>query len=323
VTDVLWVRKSQKNLKTIAMNKFCSLCPILTVAGLAATLAWMPRSVVAENKPPASIGSAQPGYDLEINDGQLVGAPKERGSEATLGNVVDSLRDRYKTFNIVLSPGLAKVKISDLKLRAGHLADELEAIRVASGLKFEWLGPGSAGPNLPPGSSTQTVDPTTGQLVATSPIETNTGLFILREPSPTAESARTVEAFNIGPYLQWLRTKQDPKEAQDRREQEMAKSLEELERIVAITLESLKQGSSVEMPSIRYHRGANLLIVTGTSEAVEVARKVVNALPGQAGQAAGETGPSDPFGGSGMSPEFAKRYGLLPPTAPKAPAPPR
>jgi hypothetical protein len=58
-----------------------------------------------------------------------------------LGNVVDVLRDRYTNANIVMSPGLAKLRISDLKLRAGHLADELEAIRVASGGKFEWTGP--------------------------------------------------------------------------------------------------------------------------------------------------------------------------------------
>lgn len=321
------------------MKKSNLLRPLLTIVSLATALVWLPRSVVAENKPPLPAESAQSGYDLEIKDGQLVNAPTGRGSEATLGNVVDALRDRYTTANIVLAPGLAKLKLSDLKLRAGHLADELEAIRVASGAKFDWMGPGSAGPNMPPESSGPAIDPTTGQPIAAAPTGTNTGLFVLREPTPTTETARTVEAFNIGPYLQWLREKQDPKEAQDRREQEVARSLDELEKIVAVTLESLKQGSSVEIPSFRFHRGANLLIVTGTQDAVEVARKVVNALPGQAGLAVGETSPSGPFGVSGMSPELAKRYGLrvppgmnpelanryglLAPAAPPAPAPPR
>jgi hypothetical protein len=321
------------------MKKHNSLRPFFTAVSLAAALAWLPQSLIAENKPPLPVESAKSGYDLEITDGQLLNAPKGLGAEATLGNVVDALRDRYTTANLVLSPGLAKVKISDLKLRAGNLHDELEAIRVASGLKFEWLGPGSAGPNLSPGSSPQTIDPTTGQPTVTSQTEANAGLFILREPAPTPETARTLEAFNIGGYLQWLRDKQDPKAAPDRREQEVAKSLDELEKIVVETLESLKQGSSVEMPSFRFHRGANLLIVTGTRDAVEVARQVVNALPAQAGLAVGEPSSAGPLVGSGMNPELAKRYGLrvpqgmnpelanryglLAPTAPPAPAPPR
>ncbi len=291
------------------MKKPDSLRPFFTAVSLAAALAWLPQSQAAENKPSLPVESAKSGYDLEIKDGQLVNAPKGRGAEATLGNVVDALRDQYTKANIVLAPGLAKLQISDLKLRAGHLADELEAIRVASGAKFDWMGPGSAGPNMPP-SLTMTIDPTTGQPTAPAATESNTGLFILREPTPTPETERTVEAFNIGPYLQWLREKQDQKEAPDLREQEVAKSLLELEKIVTATLESLKQGGAVEMPSFRFHRGANLLIVTGTRYAVEVARKVVNALPGQAGLAVGETSPSGPFGVSGMNPELAKRYGL-------------
>lgn len=321
------------------MKKSISLRLSFTVLSFVAALAWPPRTVLAENKSPLPPGPARTGYELEIKDGHLANSGNESGPEATLGNVVDALRDRYTKANLVVAPGLAKLKISDLKLRAGNLAEELEAVRVASGLKFEWMGAGSAGPNLAPGVGAQAVDPTTGQLVAMPTTEANSGLFVLREPTPTPETSRTVEAFNIGPYLQWLREQQDPKAAPDRREQEVAKSLDELEKIVAVTLESLKQGSSVEMPSFRFHRGANLLIVTGTRDAVEVARKVVNALPGQGGLAVGETGASDPLGGSGMSPEFARRYGLrvppglnpelanryglLAPTAPPAPAPPR
>ena len=321
------------------MKKFHSLRPILTVVSLAATLACLPRSVVAENKPPgpsgntpsavaennppAPVGLGQSGFDLEVKDGQLVKSTKGRGSEATLGNAVDALRDRYTTVNIVVAPGLAKVKLSDLKLRAGQLADELEAIRVASGSKFEWVGPGSAGPNLPPGSSAQAVDPNTGQLTATASTESNTGLFILREPTPTPETARTLEAFNISGYLQWLNDKQDPKETKERRVQAVTARLEELEQMIQLGIAGLKPDGGFELPVFRFHPGANLLIIVGMRGSVEVGRIIVNALPGQAGQATGESNPSGPFANAGMSPELAKRYGLLAPTAPPVPAPPR
>ncbi len=320
---VVGVNQTVTTEKHFAMKK--SITPQLVglVLSLAATLVWVPQTARAENTPQPTAQTTPTGYDLEIKDGQLVSLGNGRGREATLGNVVDALRDRYTKANLVLAPGLAKIKIADLKLRAGNLAEELEAIRVASGLKFEWLGAGSAGPNLAPGAGALAIDPTTGQPLALPTTETNAGLFVLREPTPTPETVRTVEAFNIGPYLHWLREKQDPKAAPDRREQEVAKSLDELEKIVAVTLESLKQGSTVEVPSFRFHRGANLLIVTGTRDAVEVARKVVNALPGQAGLTVEETGPASGYGIPGMDQELARRYGLLVPTAPPTPAPPR
>jgi hypothetical protein len=308
---------------------------LFTAVSLAAALAFLPRDVGAENKPTArpeftstSAESAPPGYDLEIVDGKLVGALKGRGLEASLGNVVDALRDRYTKANIAMSPGLAKLKISDLKLRAGRLADELEAISVASGGKFEWTGPGNV-----------RIDPTTGLPVLPAPAESNTGLFVLREPTPTPENERVVEAFAIQP-LSWL-VSTDPKQAQDLREAAVSKKLDELENFIRETLGELRRGTSVEMPSFRFHRGANLLIVTGTRDAVDVARKVVNALPGQTGfgSSGGGGGGGGGFGGGGpgMSPEaqeaFRKRYGLAPPpgapgpapapAAPPAPIPPR
>jgi hypothetical protein len=266
------------------------------------------------NKPVAIAGAKPAGYDLAISKEVFVWAGGKL--EPTLGNVVDALREVYPSANLVMAPGLPTLRISDLKLRAGNLWEYLEAIRVASGAKFDWMGPGSPGPNLPPGLSAPGVDPTTGQPIPAVPTESNTGLFILREPMPTEETTRTVEAFNIGSYLQWLRDKQDPKEAQDRREQEVAKSLDELEQIVRVTLESLKQGSVVEMPSFRFHRGANLLIIVGTRNAVEVARKVVTALPQPSGSPGAETSRMGGAGLPGMSPEvtdaFRKRYGLPP-----------
>ena len=123
-------------------------------------------------------------YDLEIVDGILV--LDGRKMEATLANVVDALRTRYQDANIAVAPGLGKLKISDLKLRAGQLTDELEAVRVASGNKFDIKGPGGV----------PVIDPNTGRPLNES---SNSGLFVLQGPPATEQSERYVEAFNIEP----------------------------------------------------------------------------------------------------------------------------
>jgi len=326
-------------MKTHALLRY-----FLTAANLAAALALLPPHARAEDKPPsrpkppAPTVSRSSAYDLEIVDGTIQQGPKGAKLEATLANVVDAVRDRYREANIVMSPGLAHLKIADLKLRTSSVWEELEAIRVASGGKFEWVGPespvfaGRTDQDAPSPSMFAAVDPTTG--LSPRGARPNSGLFTLRELTTTPETARTVEAFNIGPYLQWLGEKQDPKEAQESREKDVSRRLDELEEIVGITLDGLKQGASVEMPRFLFHRGANLLVVTGTRDAVEVARKVVNALPGQSGVASfgGGGGSGGSQGGGVASPGvdrlFRERYGLPPgpsptPTTPAVPAPPR
>ena len=52
--------------------------------------------------------------------------------------MVELLRERHDGANLVLSPGLPRIKIMNLKLRATSLEQELEALRVASGNKFMW-----------------------------------------------------------------------------------------------------------------------------------------------------------------------------------------
>src|SRR5207245_7884095 len=67
-------------------------------------------------------------------------------------------------------------------------------------------------------------------------------------------------------------------------------------------------------PKFQFHRGANLLVIIGSRDAVDVARKVVNVLPGQSHLPQPQmSGPSEP----GMSPperaeneRFRQRYGL-------------
>jgi len=201
------------------------------------------------------------GYDLQIVDGVLT---RDGGKKpATLATVIDALRDQYTEANIVCSPSLADLQVADLKIRSGLLADELEAIRIASGGNFIVKGPSE--PSLP-------IDPNTGMAVA-GKMNLNAGLFILQElPSESAD--RVVEAFNIGPYLNWLR-----KNGGDPTQNE--KALPELRTIIEETVSSLRgnQVHAADIPEVRFHRGASLLVVIGRRQSVEVARRIVSALP--------------------------------------------
>src|SRR6266404_4714591 len=193
-------------------------CLILLSPGFGNVL----RAQGAPQKPASTAEMSPPRYDLEVVDGNLFRDGKVL--EATLGNVVDVLRERYPDANIVLSPGLAKLKVSDLKLRAGRLEDELEALRIASGEKFGVQA--HAGPNGP-------MDPATGLPMHGN--KAGSDLFILRgEVSPT----RTIEAFNIDPYLQWV----------SKRQEDLPKSLEELKSMIRDAISQLNPNEP-EFPS--------------------------------------------------------------------------
>jgi hypothetical protein len=245
-----------------------------------------------EKSPPTRPGAApgptsapEPAYTLEIMNGKLSLAPKVRAtlskrsttgeitSVATLISVVDFLRDMHPEANIAMSPELANVKIADLKLRAASLDDELEALRVASGERFIWTRP----------AAMAAVDPGPG--LPRAPASAQTALYSLvpNEAGKYAASRRTVEVFNLGPYLQRKGAARD-------------NSIKEIEQIILATLRQMKGDDSADdAPSYQFHSGANLLIVIGQPEALEVARKVLSALEGEA------SGPGGPggFGGGG------------------------
>ncbi len=325
------------------MKKFHLPPSFLAARTLAAMLTLLAAGVSAQEPPavhatPAS-ESVSSGYDASVFDLLVVNGVLVRDGkkvEATLGNVVDVLRARYPDANLVLSPGLAKLKIADLKLRGGQLRDELEAIRVASGAKFNWLAPGSDGPNQPPAPGQFQVDPVTGLRLPQPPAGTgddlNRGLFVLRDPPPKPEEQRIIEAFNLSGHLDWLWSQQE-KQSEKNREVISKQGMEQLLRILEGTIQWYGQSAqpaakSLDFPGFQFHPGANMLIVIGTEDAVEIVRRVVSALPGQpdgevrqhATRGFGRSGQPTPELGDTL---FRQRYGLPPaPVAPSAPAPP-
>src|SRR5262245_59670057 len=122
-------------------------CRSVVAVSLAAVLCFHPSRLGAQDKPrgsssgkASSADSAAPTYVLEVANGALivtgVSGASGRKTDATLGNVVNALRDMHPEANIAMAPELAQIRIADLKLRAAELDSEIEALRVASGSKF-------------------------------------------------------------------------------------------------------------------------------------------------------------------------------------------
>ncbi len=266
---------------------------------------WAAEQSTGAKNAPSSREKQDSGYDLEIINGQVLYHGASR--PASLANVVEVLRDRYRDANIVLSPGLGTCTVSDLKLRASRLPEELEALRVATGNKFQVRSPAGA-----PSS----IDPSTG-LPVPEPDHSSSGLFIL-EAMRTPENERMVEAFNIGPYLQWVR--EHPKDG-NQKDQRPEDNLEKIQKIVLETLQRANPDSFDQnrASDFAYYQDANLFVVIGSREAVDIARKIINALPGMASidnSVASRYGLNPAASAGAPEDAFRRRYGFTPSSAP-------
>jgi hypothetical protein len=92
-------------------------------------------------------------------------------------------------------------------------------------------------------------------------------MWFMLAPAPQRSSRKT-EVFNLSGYLQSL---------EDRDENSVAASIDQVKDLILQTYHELKP-SETARPSFQFHPGANLLIVIGEPEVLEVASKVVNAL---------------------------------------------
>jgi hypothetical protein len=209
---------------------------------------------------------------------------------ATLRNVTDYLVELFPA-NVVLAPTLGNIEIGNLKLVGFRWESALEALRIASGNQFVWTVR----------ESPSETDPTTG-MPSRPASRDETALYVLEaDPEGARRSVSgVVEVFNLAGYLQG----KDPAQVPE--------ALKEVELILAQSLEQVRGRSgfagSEPAPSIRFHEGASLLVLVGTAEQVDVARKIILALPGtvpsQAGMGtgygAGVAGSTTGMGGGGF-----------------------
>jgi hypothetical protein len=270
-----------------------SVCAALCISAfsapgpVAAQESAPPKGTVERPAQPVSTPST---YDIEIKDNLLHFKGRKVG--ATVAEVVDALRDLYPDVNIVVAPNAASVNVADLKLRSARATDALEALRVSTGSAIKWTARG-AGSNI---------DPSTGMPTPS----TESSLYII-EADPTAEGQspkRQLEVFNLSPFLRQIEAgKQTQEEA-----------LIELRDTIHETLAQLRGGGPAgEYPEFRFHKNSGLLVAIGDAEALEVARKVLCALPGVTRtEGAAPTAANTPEAGDAARERLMRRYGIGP-----------
>jgi hypothetical protein len=290
----------------------------LTALLLTGVVYTLPLPAQAQNTTPQarvhpsenSIGKPIDRYNLEIANGQLLldkltnridltayfGKGPISAVPANLGNIVAVLRELHTNANLVMEPSLAELGIGDLKIRSVHtnsdvqLREELLAFKVASGNKFRWEQP----------ADRNVIDPLTGQPTPTS----SSSLYVLSvDPTAAASKARRqVEVFNIADYIQ------------EGNKDQLDNKLETLKAIIEETAQRIRpeNDNGRDASTFEFHRGANLLIVVGSPESIDAARKVVNALLKTETRTSPAPGgvPSAGFNPYMMDPRMMERYGL-------------
>jgi len=205
-------------------------------------------------------------FDVEIQDGQLLLAPMNGRAPtneftfrdgayaepvtsvpATIANLAKYLRAADTNANITVSPSAAEIQIKDLKLHGADVGEVVNAVGVATD-EAVYGGGGSYG---------------NGRFECS---------FRANQANLQQNSERTVEVFNMSGYIHSLHLINPPPEAV------VQKKLDEIHELVLETLASLRGQGDV---NFRFHPGTELLIVIGKPDAIEVTRKIIDALPGQ------------------------------------------
>ncbi len=222
--------------------------------------------MVVQAAPQAKAQSA--GSPLHIVHGQIVDGANS--VDATLSSAVDYLQKVDPTANIVVPEEMGQIKIGDLQLRDAPVGLALEALSVASGNKF---------------------------MVR----EENSGskrLFIIQtnQPPHPPRPEVTVEAFNLTGYLQHLNPGNLLHLELSGKGTNVNTILDQLKDTIVTVLSDVADqrnlNSSAPLPrfvippapQFKFYEYADLFIVIGSGEAVETARKIVNALPGEESQ---------------------------------------
>jgi hypothetical protein len=206
----------------------------------------------------------------------------DTGGEATLSNVVSYLQERDPAADILLPADLSQIRIDDLQLRDAPADLALEALSAASGNQFTSERVHSA---IRPGT-----------------------LYIIRKNGPVGPPLpeRTVQALNLTGYLSYMNLDVHTRslavqgfdgKTNDRRG-ELDEVLAKLKDIIIRTIDEqeilLPKRENSRKREITFYGDADLLVVVGTPDELETARKIINALPGETGMPLNHSQPAAP-----------------------------
>ncbi len=235
------------------MNKLPFFRPSLAAACLAAVASFSAVAALAQAEATSASTPAEPppGYSAKKFDLNI--------TQSSVQNLAELLRKQEPGLNVVLGPGVGEFVIRDLKLHNADLNTLLRALEVATdGAIRGNLGPARRGGGFgDAGSAT----------------------LMLMRGGPS--NNRQVEVFNLTGYL---------RRGGNAGEAEVQKRVDDLQAIIVETIRGMREGvmpKASEPPRFVFHPGANLFIVIGSADDIDVARKVVTALQGPGGRGGG------------------------------------
>jgi hypothetical protein len=187
-------------------------------------------------------------------------APGTKKVWANMNNISLYLRATDSHLSVILSPGTGSASILNLKIKTSRLVSLCDAISVASGNTIR----GNPNPGLRGGGI--------------GPMGRQFGESSVTFTSRDSDSHPSLEVFNLSGYIQTLYF-QTAGHVDDKF---ISQKLDEVQNMVASTLRDMRiDVSSRDALKFKYHAGTKLLIVIGKPEAIEVTRKIINALSGQ------------------------------------------
>ena len=208
-----------------------------------------------------------------------------QNAAATVGDLVQGLQKTSPDLNILQAKGVAEVPLTDFKLRGVSASTMLGILSRISDYRVRLSG--GAGPR----SGGRGGGAGGGGGFGGPPFSGADSIYMLDLVSEAERGARPsprkVAVFNISGYLASLADRGvKSKEA-------VTKELTDLEQMIVDTLRRLKQEeklTAMDRPDFEFHEGTRLLIVIGTTDATQIAERIINALPGFGGGAAGILG---------------------------------
>jgi hypothetical protein len=250
------------------MKKLKMLRVLVTTVSMAAfvLVPWPAQGQAATAVAPAA--SAQREEHLKVESGTV--AVRQPGQNwavvgpATVGIAVKGLRELYPDQTFAVDPRVSELPLTDLVIRAkdNEPSTDLWALRTACGGGFDLGGEGS--------------------------------MHLLQHNKSTEFNAskredRNIECFNLTGYLGRIAPPEDVKQkeqteeaklkAKDERQAKTRMAIDELQEIIKSTIADFDK--TIEPPHFQFYPQAQLLIVTGSRRAIEVAGKVIHALPGE------------------------------------------
>ena len=252
-------------------NMFRVLVTTASMAALALA-AWPAQGQPATVKPPeAGEKAAAPNFNLKVEQNQVWVRPPspdqhwESLGPATVGNAVKALRDLYPDKTFAVDPRVAVVPVADLILiiRDDDPTTDLAALRTSCGGRFGFH-----------------------EENALYTVEYNN----LTDVDPSTREDRRIECFNLTRYLQ--REKALAKGDANNNKGAAAGGVADMtggkqaEAAVARLQDIIGQSisdfdPSISPPHFRFYADAQMLILIGSHRAIDIAAKVIYALPGQ------------------------------------------